>query len=66
MQMVHHVHRIIRVYTLPIKQHVHAIPKIKIFARTDEFLKQIPCAKTSKAYAHNAIWKPLTRELPAL
>jgi hypothetical protein len=40
------------------------LPKIKISARTDEILKQLPCAKTSGVYKHNAIWKPLTRELP--
>jgi hypothetical protein len=40
------------------------IPKIKISARTDSILKQLPCAKTPGVYKHNAIWKPFTRELP--
>ena len=37
-------------------------PKIKIVARSDELLKQLPHAKTARAQAHNAIWKPLIRE----
>jgi hypothetical protein len=40
------------------------LPKIKISARTDETLKQLPCAKSSGANKHNVIWKPFTRELP--
>ena len=40
------------------------LPKIKISARTDEFLKRLPYDKSSGAEKHNAIWKPLTRELP--
>ncbi len=39
-------------------------PKIKILPRTDEILKQLPHAKTPGVLNHNAIWKPLTRELP--
>lgn len=41
------------------------LPKIKISARTDETLKRLPCSKAATgADRHNAIWKPLTRELP--
>ncbi|CAF0729959.1 unnamed protein product [Adineta steineri] len=39
-------------------------PKIKIFPRSDETLKQLPHPKTIGAQAHNAIWKPLIREPP--
>jgi hypothetical protein len=39
-------------------------PKIKIVARSDEILKQLPHPKTSGVHKHNAIWKPFTRELP--
>jgi hypothetical protein len=39
-------------------------PKIRINARTDELLKQLPHAKTPGIYRHNSVWKPLTRELP--
>jgi hypothetical protein len=37
-------------------------PKIKITARTDDVLKQLPKKKTAGAQAHNYIWKPLIRE----
>ena len=37
-------------------------PKIRIIARSDDLLKQLPHAKTARAQAHNAIWKPLIRE----
>lgn len=39
-------------------------PKIKIFPRSDEILKQLPHEKTSGIRAHNVVWKPMTRELP--
>ena len=39
-------------------------PKIKIVARSDEALKQVPHEKTPGINAHNAVWKPLVRELP--
>jgi hypothetical protein len=46
------------------KKRSSRIPKIKILARTDEPLKKLPYPKTSGIIEHNAIWKPLTRELP--
>ncbi len=42
----------------------HQIPKIKILARSDEKLKQLPYPKPPGAHKHNAIWKPLIRESP--
>jgi hypothetical protein len=39
-------------------------PKIKITARSDEILKQLPYAKTAGALAHKSVWKPLIREPP--
>ena len=39
-------------------------PKIKIVARSDEALKQLPHAKTAGARAHAVVWKPLVRDLP--
>ncbi|CAF1039869.1 unnamed protein product [Rotaria sp. Silwood1] len=39
-------------------------PKIKITRRSDDILKKLPHEKTDGIREHNAIWKPLTRELP--
>lgn len=39
-------------------------PKIKIVARSDELLRQLPQPKTLGIDAYQAIWKPLVREQP--
>ncbi|CAF1961963.1 unnamed protein product [Rotaria magnacalcarata] len=39
-------------------------PKIKIVARSDEILKQLPHQKTANVQTLHSIWKPLTREQP--
>ena len=39
-------------------------PKIRIVARSDEFLKQLPQPKTAGAEVYQAVWKPMVRDPP--